>query len=263
MFDFKQKNQIMGILNVTPDSFSDGGQYTNIQQAVDHALEMEVMGADIIDIGGQSTRPGYQEVSSEEELARILPVVEALKQQVKIPISIDTYFPDVAEACILAGADIINDIKGMDHPGMAEMLAKYPQTGVIIMHSRKRRDLPLVEDIQDFYQEKIEECQKVGIDLSRICFDPGAGFHKEPEGNLAIMQDPNAFRYKDFPLLIGISRKRSIGTITGVADAQERDFASVTASLFALQQGVEIVRVHNVGGMKQAVDVWQALTNED
>ncbi|MHC5248365.1 dihydropteroate synthase [Enterococcus sp. LJL90] len=261
MFDFTKKQQIMGILNVTPDSFSDGGHYTDIEAAVEQAEALALAGADVIDIGGQSTRPGYQEITPAEELARILPVVEAVKQRISVPLSVDTYFPEVAQAVISAGVEIINDIKGLDQPGMAELLAANPEVAMVIMHSRKRREVSLITDLQEFYQEKVAQCQQHGISLERIAFDPGVGFHKSVAENLAIMAQPQNFRFEKLPLLYGVSRKRTIGTVTGETNPLERDYASVTASLFALEQGVEMVRVHNVAGMRQALIMWDALKN--
>ncbi|MBL1228233.1 dihydropteroate synthase [Enterococcus sp. BWB1-3] len=262
MTDFSRPFQIMGILNTTPDSFSDGGLYHKKETALEHAQEMIATGVDIIDIGGQSTRPNYQEVPAEIELERVIPLVEAIRKETELPISIDTYFPEVAKAAVIAGATIINDVRGLDTPGMVEVAAAFSEIGLIIMHSRPRRPVSLQEDIQDFYQEKFELCQKHGIVENRICFDPGLGFDKTPEENQQILRNPAAFRFQNFPLLYGISRKRTIGALTGEKNPADRDFGSVAASLFAANQGVEIVRVHNVKGMKQSFDVWKALKLE-
>ena len=252
----------MGIVNTTPDSFSDGGNYTTVETALAQAKKLIAEGADILDIGGQSTRPGYQEVSPEIEQARVIPLVEAIRRFSEIPISVDTYFPEVAAAAIQAGATIINDIKGLDMPGMADVLASHPEIQVVIMHSRKRGALPLAEELQAFYQEKMEQCQAAKIPLANICFDPGIGFHKTVEENIALLKNPAAFRYQDFPLLYGVSRKRTIGTLTGEENPQARDFGSIAATLFAAEKGVEILRVHNVKGLKQTFDVWRALKEE-
>lgn len=262
MIDFTKKFQIMGILNVTPDSFSDGGRYDELETALEHARQLIADGADILDIGGQSTRPNYQEVPAEIETARIIPLLKILRKETELPISVDTYFPEVAEAAIEAGATILNDIKGLDTPGMMEIAAKYPEVGLVIMHSRPRRELPLAQDIQSFYQEKVQLCQEYGISQERLCFDPGIGFGKGPQENQEILANPDAFRFENLPLLYGVSRKRTIGALTGEKEPMERDFGSVAASLFSADKGVEIVRVHNVKGMKQTFDVWQALKNE-
>lgn len=259
----KKEPQIMGILNVTPDSFSDGGQFNELDKAMLHCEEMLSANVDIIDIGGQSTRPNYQEISAEEERERILPIIQAVRKKTDKPISIDTYFPEVADAALAAGANIINDIKGLDTNGMIEIAQKYPDCGVIIMHSRPRRtELSVAEDIQEFYQEKIELCQKAGIDLMRICFDPGIGFGKTQEENIEILKHPEAFRYQDYPLLYGVSRKRTIAALTNEADPTARDFGSIAASLFAVNKGIEIVRVHHVKGMRDMLNVWQTLNSK-
>ncbi|WP_071131807.1 dihydropteroate synthase [Enterococcus timonensis] len=259
--NFKQPNQIMGIVNVTPDSFSDGGQFISAEKAVEHAQQLIIQGADYLDLGGQSTRPGYEEIDEEIELARVLPVLKKIRAKTTLPISIDTYFPKVAEACLAEGADIINDIHGLENPAMIEVLKKFPEANVVVMHSKKRRNLPLVDDLQQFFAAKKELLLANEIDLARVCFDPGVGFGKTVAENIFLMQQPNLFRVDDFPLLYGVSRKRTIGVMSGEKIAENRDVASVTAALFLLNQGVEIVRVHNVLAMKQAIDVWQQLNN--
>ncbi|WP_086329490.1 dihydropteroate synthase [Candidatus Enterococcus mansonii] len=259
-FFTKEMTQIMGILNVTPDSFSDGGRYNDVDKAIIHCEEMLAADVDIIDIGGQSTRPNYQEISADEEKKRVLPIVRAIRKRTNKPISIDTYFPEVADAALAEGASIINDIKGLDTNGMLDVAKKYPTSGLVIMHSRTRRnELTVIDDIQQFYQEKIDLCQQAGIELNRICFDPGIGFGKTQEENIDILKDPKAFRYKNYPLLYGVSRKRTIAALTNETDPLARDFGSIAASLFAANQGVEVVRVHHVKGMRDALNVWQKL----
>lgn len=253
---------IMGILNVTPDSFSDGGDFTDVITAVKHAKEMIEEGVDIIDIGGQSTRPGYVEIPSSEEIKRVVPVIKEIRSFSDIPISIDTYFPDVAKAAIEAGADIVNDVKGMDVEGMAEFIAQ-KQIPIIIMHSRARKEeLSIFEDLQQFYQEKIELCESLGISKELICFDPGIGFHKSMEDNELILAYPEKCRFENYPLLYGVSRKRTIAHLINEDKPKERDFGSVAASLYAYDKGVEIVRVHNVKGMKDTLSVWESLQNK-
>ncbi|MGY3777066.1 dihydropteroate synthase [Isobaculum melis] len=256
----KPATQIMGIVNVTPDSFSDGGLFYDTQHAIEHAKQLIKEGVDILDIGGQSTRPGYQEVSEEEELARVAPVIKAIRQLTDLPISIDTYFPSVAKAALALGATILNDVRGLDHPEMLAVAKAFPKAGLIIMHSRPRiSTLTIQEDLQAFYQEKIKQCQQANIALERICFDPGIGFGKSLAENIQILQNPDAFRYQDYPLLYGVSRKRTIEHLTGETNPMERDIASITASLYAANQGVEILRIHHVKGMKEALTVWQTL----
>lgn len=259
MFDFQGKRQVMGILNVTPDSFSDGGEYRGVAAAQAHAEELIAAGADWLDLGGQSTRPGYQEVTPEEELARVLPVLKAIRPLTELPISIDTYFPEVASACIAAGADVINDIKGLDIPGMLDVLRQAPQVGIVVMHSRIRQEKSLDEDLAEFYQEKMNLLTAAGIEKKRICFDPGVGFGKTVAENLSLIQDPERYRPQDYPLLYGVSRKRTIGFLTGEERPERRDPGSVAASLWALEKGVEIVRVHDVFSMQQANRVFQTL----
>ncbi|EKB7622418.1 dihydropteroate synthase family protein [Enterococcus faecalis] len=230
MIDLKKNYQIMGIVNTTPDSFSDGGSYTTVDVAYQHALHLLEAGADILDIGGQSTRPGYEEVSPQVEADRVLPLIKKIRETSLAPISVDTYYPEVQ---------------------------------VVIMHSRKRQSLSLKEELHQFYTEKIEQCQKYGLSLEKICFDPGIGFHKTVAENLQLLKDPNAFRYQDYPLLYGVSRKRTIGALTNEPEPANRDFGSAAASLYAAQQGVEILRVHNVQGLKQTFDVWRALSEKE
>lgn len=256
---FKDK-PIMGILNVTPDSFSDGGDFSDVNLAITHAKEMIADGVDIIDIGGQSTRPGYVEIAANQEMTRVIPVIEAIRDFSDIPISIDTYFPKVAKAAIEAGANIVNDIKGMDMDGMAEVVAFY-NVPVIIMHSRTRQEgVSIFDDLAQFYQEKIEQCQAHDIPKENICFDPGIGFHKSMEDNELILSYPEKCRYEDYPLLYGVSRKRTIAHLINEDKPKERDFGTVAASLFSLEKGVEIVRVHNVKGMKDTLTVWNKLS---
>lgn len=255
---FKDK-PVMGILNVTPDSFSDGGDFSQVNQAIAHAKEMIEDGVDIIDIGGQSTRPGYIEISPEEEVKRVIPVIKEIRQFSNIPISIDTYFPEVAKAAIEAGADIVNDVKGMDMEGMADIVSRYG-VPVIIMHSRERqKELSIFEDLQEFYQEKIKQCQEHQISLDNICFDPGIGFHKSMEDNELILSFPEKCRCNNYPLLYGVSRKRTIAHLIDEDKPKERDFGTVAASLYAIEKGVEIVRVHNVKGMCDTLKVWNKL----
>ena len=182
-----------------------------------------------------------------------------LKKITEVPLSVDTYFPEVAEACLAAGVDILNDIKGLDQPGMMAVVKKYPAAGLIIMHSRPRTALPLAADLTNFYREKITELEQAGIDLRRVCFDPGVGFGKSINDNLDLIQTPEKFRYEDFPLLYGVSRKRIIGTLTGEKVANKRDPGSIAASLWLLEKNVEIVRVHDVSGMQQANHVFETL----
>lgn len=255
-----KKIKVMGIVNVTPDSFSDGGKFYQPEKAVAHAFELIQEGADILDLGAQSTRPGYTEVSPEEEIKRIAPVINAIREKSTIPISIDTYFPQVADYALANGATILNDVRGLDLDGMMEVAKKYPQAKLIIMHSRPRKsELSLEADLQAFYAEKYQACLAAGINQKRICFDPGIGFGKSMEENIDLLKHPEKYRYKNIPLLYGVSRKRTIAHLVDEERPLERDYGSVTASLFAAIHGVELVRVHQVKGMKDALKIWQQL----
>lgn len=254
--------KVMGIVNVTPDSFSDGGKFFESDQAIQHAFQLIEEGADILDIGGQSTRPGYIEISPEEEIRRIGPVIKAIREKSDIPISVDTYFPEVADYALNNGATILNDVRGLDLEGMMAVAKKYPEADLVIMHSRERRtELTVEEDIQQFYTEKYEACLKEGIDPTRIFFDPGIGFGKTLEENIDILKYPEKYRFKDFPLLYGVSRKRTIAHLVDEDRPLERDYASVTATLYSAVKGVEVIRVHQVKGMKDALKVWQQLAD--
>ena len=245
---------IMGILNVTPDSFSDGGLYYS-GGAVEHALSMVDEGADIIDIGGESTRPGSDPVSAEEEIRRIVPVIEGLSSVSDIPISVDTMKTEVAEAALDAGADIINDVNGMRSEGMAELISS-AGVPVIIMHMKgmpKTMQLEPMQgrvtgDIVEFLRERCGYAEDLGI--RDIILDPGVGFGKTAEQNVEIIDNSHAFSL-GHPVLIGASRKRFLST---VYPGMERDEASVAVSLRALDAGADIVRVHNVGMMRRALD---------
>ncbi|GAB2564470.1 dihydropteroate synthase [Gracilibacillus alcaliphilus] len=243
---YPEKTLIMGILNVTPDSFSDGGKYTNMQPAVDQALKMEAEGADIIDIGGESTRPGYTPVTEAQEIERVVPVIKAVKEQIKIPISIDTMKANVAQAAVEAGASIINDVWGAKKdPEMAAVAAK---SGVPIILMHNRRDIPyksLMDDILSDLQESIDKVLAAGVKPEQIIIDPGIGFAKTYEENLQVMQQMERFRELDYPVLLGVSRKSVIAKTVNLP-ADQRDEASGAAAAFGITKGCEIIRVHNV-----------------
>lgn len=259
----------MGVLNVTPDSFSDGGKYVDPKVAVERALQMIAEGAGIIDIGGESSRPGSDPVSEEEELHRVLPVVEMLSQKVKTPISIDTYKPVVADACLTAGAKIVNDISGLASDEMVSIVAKHKAT-VVIMHMQgKPKDMQenphyenVIEEIKQFFVERIEKAKKGGV--TSIILDPGIGFGKKLEHNLEILKRLSEFTDLGYPLLVGTSRKSFIGMVTGqkVNDRLEGTIASGT---IAAMNGAGILRVHDVKATKAAVQIADAVlhtTNE-
>jgi len=250
---------IMGILNVTPDSFSDGGKFNNIEAAIKHAKKMVEEGADIIDVGGESTRPGSEPVSVEEELSRVLPVIKQLSQEINVPISIDTMKPEVAEECIKAGAKILNDVTGLQNPEMLKVAAKY-NVPVIIMHMNGMPKTMqanveyqnVIEEVKQFLKTQAEKAKDAGI--TQIILDPGIGFGKNVEHNLQIIKNIQSFKELGYPVLIGLSRKSFIGKIldTEVNERLEGTLAGVTASVL---NGANIVRVHDVKECKRAVEV--------
>lgn len=254
---------VMGVLNVTPDSFSDGGLYYNTETAIAHAKQMMHDGADIIDIGGESTRPGSAPLSANEELNRVLPVVTQLTHEVSIPISVDTYKPAVAKACLKAGVHLINDITGMINPGMITLAAEH-DTPVIIMHMKRTPTSmqknptyhDVVEEINTFFHERIAIARKAGI--KNVIIDPGIGFGKTLEHNLLILRHLDAFTIHGCPLMVGPSRKSFIGMITGLP-AQERLEGTLAAVAVAVMNGAHIVRVHDVRQCKHALQVVDAI----
>ncbi|MEC0126454.1 dihydropteroate synthase [Paenibacillus pabuli] len=251
---------IMGILNVTPDSFSDGGRYTNVERAVDHAIQMMEDGADLIDIGGESTRPGSKIVGADEELRRIIPVIEALRQQAPhIPISVDTYKADVARQAIQAGAHIINDVWGAKaDPEMARTAAELG-CPLILMHNRQERDYTnyLVDVVNDL-QESVQIALKAGVQPDQIILDPGIGFVKDLNENLTLMSSLGLLNEMGYPVLLATSRKRFIQNTLQVQadDALEGTAATVA---FGIAQGCQMVRVHDVKPIRRTVDMCDAM----
>jgi len=250
---------IMGILNVTPDSFSDGGSYDTLDLAVQQAKNMVAEGADIIDIGGESTRPGHEPVTLEEEIDRVIPVIEALKKEIQVPISIDTYKAKVAEEAIKAGASIINDIWGAKKdPDMANLAAAY-DVPIILMHNRTNMDYKsLLDDMKDDLQESIDIALAAGVKREKIILDPGIGFAKNSQHNLIVMNHLEVFKELGFPLLLGASRKRFIGSILDLP-AEERDVGTGATTCLGIIKGVEIVRVHKVKLHKELALVMDAM----
>jgi len=265
--DFSQKTYIMGILNVTPDSFSDGGQYFDKSSAIKRAIQMAEDGADIIDIGGESTRPGSESVPLEEELRRTLPVIEALAKEIKIPISIDTYKSEVARRALDAGASMVNDISGLKFdPEMPHIVCKYG-VPVIIMHIKGTpKDMQknpvyeaLIPEIMDYLRESIERAREAGIPEDRIIIDPGIGFGKTFEQNLEIIHNLHEFTFLEKPVLIGPSRKAFIGKILGDAPVTDRIEGTAAAVAISIMNGANIVRVHDVKEMVRVVKVADAI----
>ena len=256
MFEYGKKTYIMGILNVTPDSFSDGGSYTNIESAVKHAKEMIEEGADIIDVGGESTRPGHKFVSDEEEINRVTPIIKILKNEIHVPISIDTYKSQVAEEALKLGVDMVNDVWGLTYDeDMANVIGKY-DASVCIMHNQEGTDYEkdIMESIKDFLQNSIDIALKAGIKKEKIVLDPGIGFGKTFEQNLEVLRRLNELKTLGYPILLGTSRKSVLGNIVG-CEPKERVEATVATTVCGIRDGVEIVRVHDVKENLQAAKI--------
>lgn len=264
---FSEKTYLMGILNVTPDSFSDGGRYFDKSAAIRRANEMVEEGADIIDIGGESTRPGSEPVTLEEEISRTIPVIEALAKNIKVPISIDTYKAEVVRRALDAGASIVNDISGLRFdPEMPKIVSQY-KVPVIIMHikgtPKSMQANPqyeaLIHEIMDYFRESIRLAMKSGIAEDKIIIDPGIGFGKTVDHNLEIIKNLREFTLLEKPLLVGVSRKAFIGKILGDAPASERLEGTVAAVAISILNGANIIRVHDVKEMKKAALVADAI----
>ena len=262
------KTHVMGILNITPDSFYDGKRYNTVKNAVDHALKMIEEGADIIDVGGESTRPGAHPVSEAEELTRIIPLIKILSKQIQKPISIDTYKAKVAEKAIDAGASIVNDIGGLlmdKHMAKVAAEAKVP---VIIMHKkgkpRTMQKYPIrknvMSEIMSYLRKSVSRAINAGIDEDKIILDPGIGFGKTLHQNLEILKRLKEFKNMGFPILIGTSRKKFIGTILKLS-VQERLYGTLATLAIAVMNGAHIVRVHDVREAVQVVRICDAIGN--
>nr|WP_231572126.1 dihydropteroate synthase [Pontibacillus halophilus] len=236
----------MGILNITPDSFSDGGNYDELEAAVHQAKQMEADGAHLIDIGGESTRPGHTPVSEEEELRRILPVIQALHSEISIPISVDTYKAEVARQAIEAGASIINDVWGAKkEPNIAEVAAEL-NVPIILMHNQSERSyVNLIDDMLKGLQESVAIALKAGVKEENIVLDPGVGFAKTAEDNIQVMRNLEAFTTLPYPVLLGTSRKSFIGKVLDTPVEERIEGTGATVCL-GVQKGVNIVRVHDV-----------------
>lgn len=259
------KALIMGILNVTPDSLSDGGSYTSLHKAVERSLQMVEEGACIIDIGGESTRPGFEPITTEEEQTRVLPVIEALHNRTNAYLSIDTYHSETARHAIDAGVDIVNDIWGLQRePEMAEIVAD-KGAGIIIMHnSRDREVLPdLIEDQKFFFEKSLTIAMKAGIDEASIMLDPGIGFGKNLHDNLILIRRAKELTSLGFPLLAATSRKRFLGTISGHEEPKGRDVATAATSILLRQAGFAVFRVHDVAINKDALAIVDAINEQD
>ncbi len=258
--------QIMGIVNVTPDSFSDGGSFDNVQAAVDHALRLEEEGATILDIGGESTRPGSETVPVEEELKRVLPVLEALRAKTDALISIDTRKGRVMEAAASAGADILNDVSALTYDPDALGIAADLGLPVMLMHAqgdpKTMNDDPqysdVVLDVFDFLERRVHACESAGLTRDKLIVDPGIGFGKHLQHNVRVLAAMSLYHTLGVPVLLGASRKKLIGQLCDVPEAKDRVPGSIAAALSSVAQGVQIVRVHDVAATKQALSVWMA-----
>lgn len=262
--------RVMGIVNVTPDSFSDGGAHASTSAALRHCEQLLKEGADILDIGGESTRPGSPAVPLDAELARVLPVVrEAVK--LNVPLSIDTYKPEVMRAVLDLGADIVNDIWALRQPGAREAVAAHPSCGICLMHMHRdpqtMQAVPMsgdvIPEVLSFLQAQVQLLRALKVDPSRITLDPGVGFGKTVAQNFALLARQRELLEGGLPLLLGWSRKSSIGAVTGIEAASGRVVPSVAAAVLAVDRGAAVVRVHDVRDTVAAISVWRAMRAEE
>ncbi len=261
---------IMGIVNVTPDSFSDGNHHFSTQAAIEHGLQLVAEGAEFLDIGGESTRPGSEPVSVEYELRRVIPVIEGLRA-CGVPLSIDTFKPEVMEQALAAGADLINDIYALRQEGALEVLANYPKAGVCIMHMHgdpktmqtnpPDYDHAITQHVYDFLQNRMQLMQDAGIAKNRIMIDPGFGFGKTMPQNYQLLAEMEQLKNLEAPILIGVSRKSMIGYATNQT-VENRTVGSVVAALAAADRGAVVLRVHDVEATRDGLNVWKAIKKE-
>jgi dihydropteroate synthase len=257
----------MGIINVTPDSFSDGGRFPQSERALEHALHLIAEGADILDIGGESTRPGAAEVSADQEIERVLPLVRALREG-GVPVSVDTSKPEVMRAVLDEGAAIINDVRALTIPGALERVAR-GDCGVVLMHMQGTPQtmqidpsyVDVVAEVGDFLRRRRDAALQAGVTPDRIALDPGFGFGKRGVHNRRLLAHLGELRALDQPLLVGLSRKASLGEMTG-QPVDQRVVASAVSAVLAIQAGAQIVRVHDVAATRDAIAVWQAVAQE-
>jgi dihydropteroate synthase len=265
-FDLREHSLIMGVLNVTPDSFSDGGAFIDHEQAVMHGLAMAKAGAQIIDVGGESTRPGAQPVALAEEMRRVLPVVERLAGDPGFVVSIDTMKPDVARAAVAHGAEIINDVTGLRDGAMREVVAATGAAAVVMHMQGNPRDMqvaPRYEDvcgeIREFFRQVFHACLRCGIDIMRLAFDPGIGFGKTAAHNLTLLRHLDSLRVDERPLVLGASRKSFIGKVLDDSSFEARSWPTVALTSYARTRGANVLRVHEVGPNLQALRMTEAI----
>lgn len=258
-FDIKDDTYIMGILNVTPDSFSDGGKFNHMEAAVEHTKQMIEEGAAIIDVGGESTRPGYTMIPDEEEISRVVPVIRAIKEKFDIPVSIDTYKSAVAEAAIEAGADLVNDIWGLKYdPKMAEVIAHH-KVACCLMHNRNNMDYGnFMDDMLKDLRETVAIAKSAGIEDDKIILDPGVGFAKSYENNLVAIREVGRMHELGYPILLGTSRKSVVG-LTLDTTKDERVEGTIVTTVYGVQQNCAFVRVHDVKENMRAIRMTQAI----
>jgi len=269
-FDLSHRGLIMGVLNVTSDSFSDGGQFRSVERAVEHARQLIEEGAEIIDIGGESTRPGAEPVSETEELRRVLPVIERLAGDTRCVLSIDTMKPTVARAAVQAGAEIVNDVTGLRDPLMREVVGE-TGAGAIAMHMQGTpRDMQLaphyddvVAEISNFFRQTFSGCLACGIGPMRLAFDPGIGFGKTVEHNLALLRNLDAMRVSGRPLVLGVSRKSFLGKITDSDALADRAWPTVALTSYGREQGANVFRVHDARPNFEALRMTEAILGEE
>ncbi|MEO8476266.1 MAG: dihydropteroate synthase [Actinomycetota bacterium] len=267
VFPLGERTLLMGVVNVTPDSFSDGGLFMETDDAVMHGLQLSGEGADILDVGGESTRPGAQPVSIDEETARVVPVIERLRAEAPhAAISVDTRHPEVARAALAAGAHIVNDVTAAKDPGTIEAV-RDTGAGLVLMHMQGEPRsmqanptyLDVVTEVRDFLAARIEAVAEAGVPRDRLCVDPGIGFGKTTAHNLALLRGIASFRGPGAPVLVGASRKRFIGELTGVDDPAERVAGTAGVVAWCASQGVDVVRVHDVKEMARVAKVVDAI----
>jgi dihydropteroate synthase len=262
------KTLVMGVLNVTPDSFYDGGRYSVLESALAHARTIVSEGADILDVGGESTRPGSKPLSVREEKERVIPLIEELAGEVKIPISIDSYKPEVVEEAFKAGASMLNDVYGLRSPGMAELAASF-RLPVVVMHMQgtpktmqeNPRYRDVVSEVKTFFSERVDYALSKGVKRKQIIFDPGIGFGKTLEHNLELLRRLPEFKELGFPILIGASRKSMIGGILGLPP-EERLEGSLAVAVASIMAGADILRVHDVKETVRAARVADAIVRD-
>ena len=258
-FDTKNHTYIMGILNVTPDSFSDGGKWNGQDAALKHAEELIKGGTDILDVGGESTRPGHQQISETEEIERVAPIIELLKKHFDVPVSIDTYKSNVAEAAIKAGADLVNDIWGFQYDEKMAAIVKKYEVACCLMHNREKAEYQnFLADMYADLQKCVDTAKAAGIAADKIMLDPGVGFGKTYEMNLEVMKNLGMFNKLGYPMLLGTSRKSMIG-LTLDLPVTQREEGTLVTTVMAVQNGYGFVRVHDAEKNRRAIQMTEAI----